>query len=191
MLHRTFRVERIKYEGMERQVRNMEIMEAILTRRSIRKYTGEPVTETEIRQIIRAGSHAPSAHNRQPWHFVVLQDPDMLRQISEAHPYGKMIPQAGTVLIVCGDTERQSEVGFLTEDCAAAIENMLLAARGMGLGTVWCGLHPVPQLVGAMRGLLTLPESIVPIGLVVVGHGDEERAVRDRYDEQKVHWGKW
>jgi len=169
----------------------MEVMDAILTRRSIRQYTGELATETEIRQILRAGSHAPSAHNRQPWHFVVLQEQEKLQQIAGMHPYAKMMPDAGTCIIVCGDKERQSETGFLAEDCSAAIENMLLAAHGMDLGTVWCGLHPISRLKDAIRVILSLPETIIPIGMIALGHGAEERSVGDRYDESKVHWGKW
>ncbi len=169
----------------------MEIMEAILTRRSIRRYTGEPVGEEQLRTVIRAGCHAPSAHNGQPWHFVVIREPDLLRQVAEVHPYAKMAPQAGTCVVVCGDTARQNTVGFLVEDCSACIENMLLAARGLGLGTVWCGVHPVPKLVDAMRTFLSLPEGIVPVGMVVIGHGAEERTVPDRYDETKIHWGTW
>ncbi len=169
----------------------MDIMEAIRTRRSIRKYTGEPVSDDALRDIIRAGCYAPSAHNRQPWQFVVCRDSATLDKIAEVHPYGKMVPQAGSCIVVCGDTSKQEVVDFLTEDCSAAIENMLLAARGMGLGTVWCGLHPIVRLKDAIRGFLSLPESIIPIGLVVVGHADESRTVSDRYDPGKVHWEQW
>lgn len=169
----------------------MNIQEAILTRRSIRKYTGEPVSETEIREVIRAGSYAPSAHNRQPWRFVVLRNPEMLGRIAEFHPYGKMAPQAGCAIIVCGDGEAQPTDQFLPQDCGACIENMLLAAHGMGLGTVWCGLHPVKRLTDALRDWLSLPETVVPIGMVVLGHGAEEREVKERYDEGKVHWDTW
>ena len=169
----------------------MNIMEAILTRRSIRKYTGEPVSESEIREVIRAGSYAPSAHNRQPWRFVVVRNPEMLEKIAQLHPYGKMAPQAGCVIIVCGDGEAQPADQFLPQDCGACIENMLLAARGMGLGTVWCGLHPVKRLTDALHTWLSLPETVVPIGMVVLGHGAEEREVKERYDEEKVHWDTW
>jgi nitroreductase len=169
----------------------MDAMEAILTRRSIRRYTGEPVTDDEIRQVIKAGAHAPSASNRQPCHYMVIRNPELIQRIAEFHPYAKMAPQAGSCIVVCGDAERQETVGFLVEDCSAAIENMLLAARSMGLGTVWCGLHPVEKLTDAMRSFLSLPDNIIPVGLVVIGHGAEERAVNDRYDEARVHWDKW
>ena len=169
----------------------MDAMEAILTRRSVRQYTGEPVKDEEIRQVIKAASHAPSAHNRQPWHFVVVRDPELIHRVAEVHPYAKMAPQAGSCIVVCGDTTCQEDVGFLVEDCSAAIENMLIAARSMGLGTVWCGLHPIRKLTDAMRAFLSLPETIIPVGLVVIGHAVETRIAKDRYDEAKVHWDKW
>lgn len=169
----------------------MDIMDAILKRRSIRQYTGEPVSEEQIRHIIRAASHAPSAHNRQPWRFVVVRDHDILTQFAEVHPYAGMVVEAGTGIVVCGDTEIQDERGFVVEDCSAAIQNMLLAAYGIGLGTVWCGIYSVKRLTDAVSGFLSLPPHILPIGLVVVGHGAEERSVKDRFDESKVHWNSW
>lgn len=169
----------------------MNVLDAILTRRSIRKFTGEPVSEEQIRQVIRSGCHAPSAHNRQPWRFVVIRNPELLAKIAAFHPYAKMLPQAGCGIVVCGDGTAQAADAFLPQDCGACIENMLLAAHGIGLGTVWCGLHPVERLTSAMREWLSLPEAIVPIGLVVIGHGAESRDVPERYSEEKVHWDTW
>jgi nitroreductase len=169
----------------------MDILEGIFTRKSIRKYTGETVTEDHLKLILLAGFAAPSAHNRQPWHFVVVRDKSTLEKIAQFHPYAKMLPQAGCGIIVCGDSDKEGMEGFLTEDCSAAIQNMLLAAHGIGLGAVWCGLYPVPSLIKSVTGLLALPKNIVPIGLVVTGHKNEERKAVDLYDEQKVHYEKW
>jgi nitroreductase len=169
----------------------MDIQQAILTRRSIRKYTGEPVSEEQIKAVIRAGTYAPSAHNGQPWRFVVVRDAGMLEKIAAFHPYGKMAPQAGCAIIVCGDEAAQPADKFLGQDCGACIENMLLSAHGLGLGTVWCGLHPVKRLTTAFGEWLKLPEGIIPIGMVVIGHSAETREVKERYDAQKVHWETW
>lgn len=169
----------------------MNVIEAILTRRSMRKYTGQPLEQGELKLIIKAGFYAPSAHNKQPWHFVVLKDPDMLEKIANEHQYAKMLPQAGCAIIVCGDKEKEGLPGFLIEDCSAAIENMLLAAHGLGLGAVWCGLHPVTKLTKMISRHLGLPSGIIPVGMVVVGHGAEVRDTPDRYDESKVHFDKW
>jgi nitroreductase len=117
----------------------MDVFEAIFTRRSIRKFTGEPVSADELHTILRAGSYAPSAHNYQPWHFLVVQDAAVLADLTEELPHSKMLAAAGCGIIVCGDSQRQWIPGFLMEDCAAAAENMLLAAHGLGLGAVWLG----------------------------------------------------
>jgi len=169
----------------------MDVMEAILTRRSIRKYTGEPVSEQDLNTVLRAGSYAPSAHNHQPWRFVVVRNPERLKVIAESHRYAKMLPEAGCGIVVCGDKTVQNKVGFLVEDCSAAIQNMLLAAHGLGLGTVWCGLYPVPRLTRVMAEILSLPAAIIPVGLVALGHKAEDRQVGERFDPSKVHYEGW
>ncbi len=169
----------------------MEVLNAIFTRRSIRKYTGDVISEDDLKLVLRAGFSAPSAHNYQPWHFVVVKDNATLEQIAAVHTYAKMLPQAGCGIIVCGDKEKQSITGFLVEDCSAAIQNMLLAAHGLGLGAVWCGLYPVTKLTKSISKLLDLPANITPIGMVVVGYSAEEKKELDKYDEAKIHIEKW
>ncbi len=169
----------------------MDFMEAILTRRSIRKFTGEKITDGALQEVLKAGFHAPSAHNRQPWHFVVVRDRKKFEEIMAVHPYTKMLETADVCLVVCGDTKKQSEVGFLVEDCSAAIENMLIAVNGLGLGAVWCGVHPIKKLVNTVSQTVSLPAHILPIGLVVIGCKVEDRTVRDRFDESKIHYENW
>lgn len=169
----------------------MDVLQAIYTRRSIRKFTGEPISEEDMYALLKAGFSAPSAHNLQPWHFVVVKDPATLQHIAAKHPYGKMLPQAGCCIMVCGDENVQKRKGFLIEDCSAAIQNILLASHGLGLGSVWCGIHPVEELVAMVKEALKLPEHIEPIGMVVVGHKADERLPEDRYNQAKVHHDKW
>lgn len=169
----------------------MNVLEAIFTRRSIRKFTGEPIDETDLKTILKAGFSAPSAMNLQPWHFVVVRNDKVLKGITEVHPHAQMILQAGCGILVCGDKEKQSEIGYITEDCSAAIQNMLLAAHGLGLGAVWCGVYPREQRMKGFAQLLKLPEAIIPIGLMVLGHKNENKEPVDRYDETKVHFDKW
>lgn len=169
----------------------MDIREAIFTRRSIRKFTGEVLDDETLDQVIRAGFQAPSAHNRQPWHFVIIREKDLLQSISEGHPYAKMLPQAGCAIVVCGDKELEGIPGFITEDCSAAIQNMLLMAHGIGLGAVWCAVHPVGKLVKLFTKLLNLPQHILPIGMVVIGHTAIETAAVDRYNAERIHMEKW
>jgi nitroreductase len=169
----------------------MDAIECILTRRSIRKYTGKAVSEEQLHTVLRAGMSAPSANNRRPWHFVVMRDPVTLAAIDKFHPYARMLPQAGRGILVCGDTARNDSIGYLTEDCVAAIENMLLAAHALGLGAVWLGVHPREERVRALRELLDIPDSVLPVGMVAVGEPDEKKSAPDRFDANMVHFEKW
>lgn len=169
----------------------MDIIEAIFTRRSIRKFEEGPISQEQLYTIIKAGCQAPSAHNRQPWHFIVVKDKNKFEKISNFHSYAKMLPSADVCIVVCGDKERQSMNGFLIEDCSAAIQNMLLATHGIGLGAVWCGLYPVTNLTRQMKKLLSIPSTIIPVGMIVLGQIGEQRPVEDRFDEKKIHNEKW
>jgi nitroreductase len=169
----------------------MDVLQAIFTRRSIRKYTGAPISEDNMQTLLKAGFSAPSAHNMQPWHFVVVKSPATLAYIAEAHPYAKMLPQAGCCIIVCGDDEVQKSKGLLVEDCSAAIQNILLAAHGIGLGAVWSGLYPSPELTKLIATTIKLPDNIEPIGMVVVGHKAEDKEPADRFDQAKIHYDQW
>lgn len=169
----------------------MDMLEAIFTRRSIRKFTGQPVSEQDLHTILRAGFYAPSASNRQPWHFVVIRDPQTLEAIAQSHPYAKMMPEAGCCIVACGDREKQSKLGFLVEDCSAALQNMLLAAHGLGLGAVWCGLYPIAARAKPIARLIQAPPGVVLVGMIALGHKAEERTTEERYDPVKVHFEKW
>lgn len=169
----------------------MELFDAIYGRRSIRKYTGEKVSAQDEKAIIRAACYAPSAHNNQPWRFIVVREPKTLEHIAGAHPYAKMLPQAGMAIVVCGDTSAQSEPRFIAEDCGAAIQNLLLAAHGLGLGAVWCGLYPIAERAQVVAEALGIPEGIIPVGIVAVGHPAQERTVGERFSEDLVHYEKW
>jgi nitroreductase len=169
----------------------MDVLEAIFTRRSIRNFTGEQIGEEDLRSILKAGFAAPSAHNYQPWHFIVIKSAETLKSIAEFHTYGKMLPKAGCAIVVCGDKKKQPETGFIIEDCSAAIQNILLASHGLGYGAVWCGLHPITQLVENTSKLLDLPDNIIPVGVVAVGYKTEDRKAIDKYDESKIHMNKW
>ncbi|HEY8362140.1 MAG TPA: nitroreductase family protein [Tissierellaceae bacterium] len=169
----------------------MDVLEAIFSRRSIRKFTGAPVKEEDLKLILKAGFQAPSAHNLQPREYVVIRDKEIINKIAEFHKYAKMLPNAGCGIVVCGDKSKQQDMGFLVEDCSASIQNMLLAAHGLGLGAVWCGLYGKTDLVENMSKTLNLPEHIIPIGLVVIGVKAQDVEPVDRYNEEKVHYDRW
>ena len=169
----------------------MHIIEGIMTRASIRKFTGELISDEQLDTILRVGFQAPSAHNYQPWEFIVLRDKEKIKLIKEFHGHAKMAEDAGTIIVVCGDTTRQTNRGFLISDTSAAIQNMLLAAHGLGLGAVWCGIYDINEYIVNISKILNLPNHILPIGMVVVGNKAKERIPQDRYDENKIHYDTW
>lgn len=166
-------------------------MDNILTRRSIRKYTEEPVSEAETRKLLEAAMSAPSAANQQPWHFVVINDREILNKIPEILQYGQMSCEASMVIVVCLDDELEKHKGFGAQDCSAATENILLAANAMGLGAVWCGVYPKEERMNPTGEMLGLPENVHPFSLIAIGHPGEEKEKADRYSEDRVHYDKW
>jgi nitroreductase len=167
----------------------MDALDVLFTRRSIRAYTDEPVDDDQIETILEAGMNAPSANNRQPWHFVVVKDRDKLNGIMDVHPYSKMLAQAPVAIVVCGDTEVSRS--YWQQDCAAATENILLAARALALGTVWLGVYPREDRVAGVRELFNLPDHVHPMAVIALGHPDEDKGRVDRYNEAKVHHNAW
>lgn len=167
----------------------MDALEVIFTRRSIRKYTPEPVAAEEVKAILEAAMNAPSANNRQSWHFIVVDDRALLNAIMEVHPYSKMLAEAPLAVVVCGDTRVSDK--YWQQDCAAATENLLLAARALGLGTVWLGVYPKEERVSGVTGLFKLPDHIKPLCIVAVGHPAEQKGRVERYDAAKVHTNGW
>ena len=169
----------------------MDTLQAIFTRRSIRQYTGEPISDDELHTLLHAGFAAPSGMNTRPWRFLVIRKPETLQEITKVHPYSRMLPAAGCGILVCGDGTVNPDEGFLTMDGSAAIENILLAAHAMGLGAVWLGVVPHPERIAGLKALLGIPEEIKPIGLIAVGHPAEERPAPDRYEGEKVFHEQW
>jgi nitroreductase len=165
-----------------------DLIETLFSRRSIRKYTDEPVSEDDIKTLLEAAMAAPSARNSQPWHFVVVTERTTLDALAEAHPHGKMLAQATLCIVVCGDPAISD---YFQQDCSAAIENLLLAATALGLGAVWLSAHPREERVALARRILSIPENIVPVNLISIGHPAEEKEPRTQYDEERVHRERW
>ena len=165
----------------------------LFARRSIRKYTSEPVTDEQVQTLLEAAMAAPSAANSRPWHFVVVRDQQMLEALAAPHPYASMLPSASVCIVPCGvpATDPPRLGGYWVQDLSAATENILLAATGLGLGAVWCGLHPIPERVQQTREILGMPEEAIPLGLVAVGHPAQSPTPRTQYDEERVHREKW
>ena len=166
-------------------------MSIVTKRRSIRQYTQEAVNETEIMEILKAAMSAPSAHNQQPWHFVVIDDRGIMDEIMIVHPHSKMLVGAPLSILVCGDTTNMKAPEYLAQDCSAAVMNMLIRITELGLGGVWLGVHPNAPREEGMRKVVKIPSHIVPFALISLGHPAEEILPSDRFDSSKIHQNKW
>jgi nitroreductase len=169
----------------------MDALEAIHTRRSIRKYLDRPVPEEMVQKLLAAAMQAPSARNEQPWQFVVIDDRAMLAGIPGFMPNAAMAVGARLAILVCGDLELEKSPGYWVVDCAAAVENMLLAAHALGLGAVWCGVYPREPRMAGLKRLMGLPENVVAHSLVVLGHPGEQVPAVDRYLPERVRRNRW
>jgi nitroreductase len=166
-----------------------ELINTIFARRSIREYTVESVDGKKTKIILEAAMAAPSASNRKPWHFIVITDRKILDNLAEVHPYGKMLFESPLCIVVCGD--KRISPNYWVQDCSAATENILLAAAALGLGAVWLGVHPREERVNPIREVLNIPENIIPLSLVSIGHPAEQKEPRTQYDELRVHHDRW
>ena len=169
----------------------MDALEAIHTRRSIRRFQDKPVSPELVTEIIRAGTSAPSAGNEQPWQFVVVTDKAILDRIPEIHPYAAMSHEAQVGILVCGDMTLEKHKGYWVQDCSAAVQNMLIAIHALGLGAVWTGIYPTEDRVMNFRKMFRLPDHIIPFAFIPVGYTAQTASRQDRYDEKRVHYDTW
>lgn len=169
----------------------MELLETIKTRRSIRQFQDKPVPESHIRTIIEAAMMAPSAGNQQPWHFVIVSDRARLDAIPSYHPHSKMVLQAPVAILICGDPAGKPWPDYWVQDCSAATQNLLLAARDLGLGTVWAGIYPAEDRMAGFRKSFAIPEHVFPFALVPVGWPIGDFHFTDRVRPELIHNEVW
>lgn len=169
----------------------MNSIECILKRRSIRKYKNINVSDEDVKVLLEAAMAAPSARNQQPWEFYVIRNVDVLNKIRSI---GRNFDfNSNLMIVVCGNTSRsitQNDNDFWIQDCSAAVENILLAAEELGLGSVWCGLYPVVERANAVKELIEAEDNIIPMALIHIGYPDEEKEPRTQYKEEYVHYIK-
>jgi nitroreductase len=166
-------------------------MDAIYKRRSIRKFTSEPVSEKNLKEVIRAGMNAPSAGNERPWYFIVINERKLLDEIPKIHPYSSMLYEAPVAVAVCGDLNLEKYEGYWVQDCSAATQNMLLEIADLGLGGVWLGVHPIKDRVERISRLLGIPENVIPLSLIAIGHPAENKEPKNEFDEQRIKYNRW
>jgi nitroreductase len=177
-------------------------LETIFSRKSVRSYTDQAVSQEQIETLLRAAMSAPTGMNIQPWRFVVVTDQAVKDAL--AGPRGGMIAQAPVVFVVCGETTMsrapfgqpdaapvEVENGNWTADCAAATENLLLAAEAIGLGAVWTACYPYDDRMTPTREALGLPDNVSPYCIVPVGYPAGDDQPKDKWKPENIHYDRW
>ncbi len=165
------------------------VIENIMTRTSIRAYTDKAVSDSDIETLLKAAMAAPTARNQQPWAFVVIKNQAIKDSISANINPMQMVRKAPVAIAVCGNLDKAlsgAGVDYWIQDASAATENLLLAAHGMGLGAVWCGVYPIEQRVDFVKQLLDLPANLVPLNVIAIGYPDEDPAPKDKWKPENV-----
>ena len=171
------------------------LFETIAARASIRKFDpSKPVADADIEKLLRAGMCAPSAMDRRPWEFIVVRDKAKLAALGSRLPYSRCGNGAQAAIVVCGNLDnglpgRGKE--YWIHDCSAATMNILLAAKGLGLGAVWTGVYPGEDRVAVVREVLSIPEGYAPLNVIPLGYPAENPTPKEKWNPAKVHHDKW
>ncbi|HHU18379.1 MAG TPA: nitroreductase family protein [Clostridiales bacterium] len=167
-------------------------MNALFKRRSIRKYIDKEVSDADLELLLKAAMCAPSAGNEQPWEFIVVRDREIMKRVSEFHPYSKMLHQASAAIVVCGNRSRQVyDRDYWQLDCSAATQNILIQATDMKIGSVWLAVYPEPDRIKGAKKLFGLPEEVIPLAIVSLGYPQEEKKMADRFKQERIHYNIW
>lgn len=169
------------------------VIENIMTRTSVREFTGRAIGSDTLEAIVRAGMAAPTGANQQPWAFVVVSDRAALDSLAAADPWANL-KTAAAAIVVCGDMQRKMDGAFgeyWIQDCSAASENILLAAHAYGLGGVWYGVYPATEFGPAIRQALGMPGYITPLNVIALGHPAAPAAPKDKWHPEHVHYQRW
>ncbi|WP_332448891.1 nitroreductase family protein [Methanoculleus sp.] len=169
----------------------MDALEAIMTRQSVREYAARPVPAGTAEHLLAAAMQAPFAGSEEPWHFIVIDDPYILDSIPAISPYAEVRTPAPLAILICADLQHPGGGGFPVQACAAATENLLLAAHALGFGAAWTAVYPDPDRMFGFANLFSLPEAIAPLALVTIGYPAARPPPVDRYREDRVHRNAW
>jgi nitroreductase len=169
----------------------MDLFDAILTRRSIRRYSTEQIDQEIVNKIIKAGMYAPSAVNKQPWHFIVFENHQTMQSIIDIHKNASMLLEADKAILICYDENIQHDQGYGPVDCSAATQNMLLAAHASGIGACWVGIYPRQNRIDSLHSLFKLPKHVIPFAVISLGYPAEKREMPNCFKPDRIHYEKW
>jgi nitroreductase len=186
-----FKLYFVRQKLEEKSLQADDTLTVIHRRKSVKKYLDKPVKREDLEILLKAGMAAPTAGDRRPWAFVVVTDKDKLVALAEGLKYGKMLAYAGAAIVVCGVPEKALEKDFWVLDCSAASENILLAAEAIKLGAVWTAGYPWFEHVEHIRTALGIPEDIVPLNVISIGHPVGIEKPKNKYNPANIHWDRW
>ena len=167
------------------------VLDNIFNRKSVRAYTEQAVTPEQVETLLKAAMAAPSARNLQPWRFVVVTGQATKEKLAVG--FNKMIAKAPVAIVICGQTVKDDGAPNQnwTADCAAATENLLLAAEALGLGAVWTACYPYDDRMNPAIEALGLPADVKPYCIVPVGYPAGDDQPKDKWKPGNVHYEKW
>ena len=170
-----------------------EVIKIIKNRKSVRHFTGESVSKEDLKKILESAMCAPSAVNKQPWAFVVVTDRKILDALADSLPYAKMLYKSGAAIIICAIPEKahSEKTEFAIIDCSLAGENILLTVESLGLGALWTAAYPYEERMNTVRNVLGIPQNIIPLNVIPIGHPTGEDKPKDKFKEENIHWEKW
>lgn len=166
-----------------------QTLETIFNRKSVRRYTTQPVGKDKLEMLVRAGMAAPSSKDRRPWEFIIVTDRELLDTLGNGLPLARMLKETQQAIVVCGDTIKSSNAWFL--DCSAAAQNILLAAQSMGLGGVWTAAFPYPDRMKIIQETLKLPDNILPLTIIPIGYPEGQEKPKDKFNAKQIHYNKF
>ena len=169
----------------------MDIQKLLLNRRSIRKYKDQKINKDDMNNILQAAMYAPSAMNLQPWQFIVIDDNVVLTETIKSIPHAEMLKQSAAAILVCGDKAIEKNENWLLQNCSAAVQNILLSAYGLGVGSCWIGIQGMDDIVKNIILQFKLPENIIPVALISLGYPYEVVTAEERFKTEKIHYNKW
>ncbi|MDE6255822.1 MAG: nitroreductase family protein [Muribaculaceae bacterium] len=181
-------------EGDSKETAECSTIEDIMTRTSVRSYTDRNIGKETVDTLLRAAMAAPTAMNKQPWRFVVIDKREILDSIAGKFKSMTMAAKAPLAIVMCGDMNASIEGAgrdFWVQDVSAASENLLLAAHAVGLGAVWCGIYPSAERVEDFSKMLQLPETIIPMACICIGYPDGENQPKDKWKPEYIHYNGW
>ena len=165
------------------------VLDLIYSRQRVRDFADAPVSDDQIEAMLKAAMAAPSVQDRRPWHFLVVRKRETLDKLAKVHKYAYMLEKAPLAVVVCGDQKISEK--YWVEDGCVATQNLLLAAKALGLGGVWISLYPKKKYQKAVQELLDIPEHVGVLCILALGTPTKEKQQGAKFDSERVHQEEW